>query len=129
MTPLAHKLGIDPSLSFYDIYSLTDPDLLSIIPRPALALLVIIPMTPAWDANRLAEDGPTDDPKGWYEGKGPSEPVIWFNQTIGHACGSIGLIHCLLNGPASAYIQPNTFLSRARDAVVDLPMSMSIRIL
>ena len=63
------------------------------VPRPALALLVIIPMTPTWDASRTAEDAGKPE----YAGKGDAEPVIWFKQTIGNACGSIGLIHCLLN--------------------------------
>ena len=102
MTHLAHTLGFNPGLSFHDIYSLTDADLLSFIPRPVLALLVIIPMTPTWHAAREAEDAD----KGPYEGSGKQEPVIWFKQTIGHACGSIGLLHCLLNGEAAEHIIP-----------------------
>jgi cobalamin biosynthesis protein CobD/CbiB len=45
MNHLARALGMDDKLSFYDIYSLTDPDLLAFIPRPVYALLVIIPLT------------------------------------------------------------------------------------
>ncbi len=47
MNTLSYKLGLSSSLEFYDIYSLTDLVLLSLIPRPVLALLVIIPITPA----------------------------------------------------------------------------------
>lgn len=118
MTPLAHNLGISPSLQFHDVYSLTDPSLLSLIPRPCLALLVIIPFTPAWHASRVAEDALNSD----YTGKGETEPVIWFKQTIGHACGSIGLIHCLLNGPAKAYIEKGSFLEKLRKDVLPLGM-------
>lgn len=118
MTPLAHKLGISRSLAFHDIYTLTDPDLLSLIPRPCLALLVILPLTPAWHASRVAEDKDQSD----YEGRGDTEPVIWFKQTIGHACGSIGLLHCVLNGPAKAYIQPGSFLENLRKDVLPLGM-------
>ncbi|TGO07024.1 hypothetical protein BTUL_0345g00010 [Botrytis tulipae] len=95
MNALAKKLGLSSDLVFYDVYSLTDPGLWSMIPRPVHALLVILPLTPSWNTSRLAED----TPPSVYEGSGRDEPVIWFKQTIGHACGSIGLLHCLINGP------------------------------
>lgn len=43
MSNLAHKLGLSTNLNFHDVYSLTDPDLLAIAPRPAQALLFIYP--------------------------------------------------------------------------------------
>lgn len=110
MNHLARTLGLSPSLSFYDVYSLTDPDLLAFIPRPVHALLVIIPWTEGWDEERKAED----DGKGEYQGKGQDEPVIWFKQTIGNACGSIGLVHCLLNSKAAEYIEPGSTLDEIR---------------
>jgi ubiquitin carboxyl-terminal hydrolase L3 len=110
MNHLARALGLDDTLSFYDIYSLTDADLLAFIPRPVFALLVIIPLTPTWHEARQSED----KDKGEYEGKGEDEPVIWFKQTIGNACGSIGLVHSLLNSDASAHIKPNSTLDKIR---------------
>ncbi|KAK3209213.1 hypothetical protein GRF29_69g1161648 [Pseudopithomyces chartarum] len=118
MNHLAHALGLDASLSFYDVYSLTDPDLLAFIPRPVLALLVIIPMTPTWNEARIAED----KDKTEYTGKGEDEPVIWFTQTIGHACGSIGLVHALLNSEASKFIKPGSTLDTIRKEA--LPKAM-----
>jgi ubiquitin carboxyl-terminal hydrolase L3 len=118
MNALSSRLGLSPSLQFHDVYSLTEPSLLSLIPRPALALLVIIPLTPAWHANRITEDSP----KGEYQGKGNDEPVIWFKQTIGHACGSIGLLHCLINGPAKGHILPGTTLAKIREEAIPLGM-------
>jgi len=118
MTPLAHKLGLSPSLEFHDVYSLSDPDLLSLIPRPVHALLVILPLTPAWHASRIAKDAELGD----YAGKGPSEPVVWFKQTIGHACGSIGLIHCVMNGSAKSHILPDSTFAQLRDAAIPLGM-------
>lgn len=118
MNATAAKLGLSSSLQFYDVYSLDEPELLAHIPRPALALLVIIPLTTAWDQNRKAEDEYKQD----YAGSGPEEPVIWFKQTIGHACGSIGLLHCLINGPAVEFITPNSDLSNVRDQAIPLTM-------
>ncbi|KAF1914517.1 hypothetical protein BDU57DRAFT_296692 [Ampelomyces quisqualis] len=118
MNSLARSLGLDDSLSFFDIYSLTDPDLLAFIPRPVYALLVIIPLTPTWNEARQAED----KDKSEYEGKSEQEPVIWFKQTIGNACGSIGLVHSILNSEASDYIRPGSVLDKVREAA--LPKSM-----
>lgn len=43
MSDLAHKLGLSTEHNFHDVYSLTDADLLAIVPRPAQALLFIYP--------------------------------------------------------------------------------------
>jgi ubiquitin carboxyl-terminal hydrolase L3 len=117
MTPLSHTLGLSTSLHFEDIYSL-DQGFLAHLPRPVLALLVIIPLTPAWHASRIAEDSS----KPSYTGKGPSEPVVWFKQTIGHACGSIGLLHCMINGPAKSYLSDGSIAARLREAAIPLRM-------
>jgi len=120
MTSLAHTLGLRNDLVFYDVYSLTDADLLSFIPRPALALLVIIPMSPAWKASREEEDSTREE----YAGSGDGEPVIWFKQTIRHACGLIGLIHCLCNLPdvpeTKNAIQPGSLIDRIKKEVTPL---------
>jgi ubiquitin carboxyl-terminal hydrolase L3 len=72
MSQMAKKSGLSSELQFYDVYSLDDPELLTHIPRPAVALPVIIPLTPAWDRSRRAED----DDKEPCAGLGPDEPVI-----------------------------------------------------
>lgn len=118
MNHLSRSIGLDEKLSFYDIYSLTDADLLAFIPRPVYALLVIIPLTPTWSEARQAED----KDKGEYQGKGPEEPVIWFKQTIGNACGSIGLVHSLLNSGAAEYIKPGSVLDQIREQALPKPM-------
>lgn len=119
MNQLAAKLGLSSDLQFYDVYSLDETELLAHIPRPVLALLVIIPWTPSWDRNRKAEDAHIED----YTSLGPDEPVIWFKQTIGHACGSIGLLHSLINGPAKKYIKPDSDLAKIREDAIPLDMT------
>jgi ubiquitin carboxyl-terminal hydrolase L3 len=58
MTPLAHSMGLSKDLEFYDVYSLSDPELLAHIPRPVFALLVILPLTPAY-VNLLPSTDPS----------------------------------------------------------------------
>ncbi|KAK5129892.1 hypothetical protein LTR08_002728 [Meristemomyces frigidus] len=119
MNQLATTLGLSSELQFYDVYSLDEPEQLAHIPRPALALLVIIPLTPAWDRSRKAEDADKEP----YTGFGTNEPVIWFKQTIGHACGSIGVLHSLINGPAVDFIKPDSDLAAIRSLAIPLSMT------
>jgi ubiquitin carboxyl-terminal hydrolase L3 len=119
MNELAARLGLSSELQFYDVYSLDELELLADIPRPVLALLVIIPLTPAWDRNRKAEDADKEP----YTGFGSDEPVIWFKQTIGHACGSIGVLHSAINGPAVDFIKPDSDLAEIRNLAIPLDMT------
>lgn len=118
MNVLSSKLGLGDRLEWVDVYSLTEPSLLEMIPRPVLALLVIIPLTPIWKSNRETEDAD----KGEYQGKGEAEPVVWFKQTIGNACGSIGLLHCLINGPAKQFVKEGSIAAKLREGAVPLGM-------
>ncbi|KAK2001627.1 ubiquitin carboxyl-terminal hydrolase, family 1 [Colletotrichum falcatum] len=116
MTSLLHKLGLSPALSVHDVYSLTDPDMLSFVPRPALAVLLVFPVSAAYESHRLAEDSLLEE----YKGKGPNEPVIWFRQTIRNACGLMGLLHAVANGPAREYIQKPSDLDALIENAVPL---------
>ncbi|PSS10883.1 hypothetical protein M430DRAFT_30761 [Amorphotheca resinae ATCC 22711] len=123
MNALAKKLGLEPTLRFYDVYSLDDEELLALIPRPVYALLVILPLTRAWDEERRRED------EGREKEGGVGGPILYFPQTIGHACGSIGLLHCLLNGPAKAHILPNSILARIRETANPLDVNARAQLL
>ncbi|KAK3353010.1 hypothetical protein B0T25DRAFT_199157 [Lasiosphaeria hispida] len=108
MTTLLHTLGLSPALQIHDVYSLTDPDMLAFIPRPALALLLVFPVSAAYESHRLAEDSLATP----YQGKGADEPVLWFRQTIRNACGLMGLLHAAANGPARGLIKEGSDLER-----------------
>jgi Ubiquitin carboxyl-terminal hydrolase, family 1 len=100
MNTLIHKLGLSRSLSFHDVFSIDDPDLLAFVSRPANALLLVFPVSITYERYRKEEDA--NRPQ--YEGKGPEEPVLWYRQTIGNACGLMGLLHAVSNGPAKDFI-------------------------
>lgn len=107
-TDLVHRLGVSPSLAFHDVYSL---DLLSLIPRPAHALIFIAP-APIYYAVRKKHDNYTDSKQITYNSSGPDEPILWFKQTIGHACGLYSLVHAVGNGSAAQLIQPDSLLDK-----------------
>lgn len=130
MNALISKIGLPLNFEFHDIYSLTDPSLLAFIPRPVHALLVILPLTTAWHASRVAED--KDKAKDGGYGTGDAEEwggTIWFKQTIGHACGSIGALHCCLNGAARHHILPGSTLAQIHDAAIPLAMEERAKML
>ncbi|KAI9757161.1 MAG: UDP-glucose-4-epimerase [Chaenotheca gracillima] len=108
MTSLVHKLGLSQALSFTDVYSITDPDLLSFLPRPSHALLLVFPVSKTYEEHRHSEDASRSE----YTSKGPQEPVMWFKQTIRNACGLIGLLHAVANGEARTFVQDNTPLAK-----------------
>lgn len=102
MSSLLWKLGLSKSLSFHDVFSIDEPDLLAFVPRPAYALLLVFPVSDTYEKFRHEEDASTHD----YAGSGEEENVIWYKQTIGNACGLIGLLHSVSNGKARDYVTP-----------------------
>lgn len=106
MTTLLHKLGLSKALQVHDVYSITEPELLAFVPRPALALLLVFPVSATYESARLAEDAGAEE----YAGKGEGEPVLWFKQTIRNACGLMGLLHAVSNGPAKDFVGKSSFL-------------------
>ncbi|KAJ9133681.1 Ubiquitin carboxyl-terminal hydrolase [Pleurostoma richardsiae] len=106
-TELIHRLGASEALQFHDVLSLDDTDLLDFIPRPALALILVFPTTPAYES-KIAEQ---DRSKADYAKSGDDEDVVWYRQTINNACGFYGILHAVSNGDARDFIVPSSHLS------------------
>lgn len=87
---LAHKLGLSPVLSFQDVYSITDPELLAFLPQPVLALIMLFPITDSYEEYRKQQDKAIAN---------DSDGAVWFKQTIGNGCGLYALLHVLANLP------------------------------
>lgn len=97
-THLIRELGVK-QLEFQDILSI-DPDLLAMIPRPVLALVLIVPTTEKYETQKAREEASRRE----YTGYGDAEDVIWFQQSINNACGLYAILHSVCNGPAKKYI-------------------------
>ncbi|MCJ1436541.1 ubiquitinyl hydrolase 1 [Xylographa pallens] len=108
MSSLLHQLGMSKSIGFHDVYSIDDPELLAFVPRPAYALLLVFPVNERYEKFRSQEDSSKPE----YQGSGPGEEVMWFKQTIGNACGLIGLLHGASNGPVKTFIEHGSDLER-----------------
>lgn len=105
-TQLIHQLGVSTSLAFHDVLSIDDPDLLALIPRPALALVLVFPTSTAYEEQKAKDEISRDD----YVGSGDEEPVMWYRQTINNACGLYGILHAVSNGDARHFISESSTL-------------------
>jgi ubiquitin carboxyl-terminal hydrolase L3 len=96
-TQLLHALGGSKNLAFHDIYSL---DLLSHIPRPVYALILVFPTSPAYEEQKAVFEAEREE----YNGAGEDEDVMWFRQTINNACGLYAILHAICNGEGLGFI-------------------------
>ena len=88
-TELMHDLGASSDLQFIDIWSLEDDDI-GFIPRPILALILILPPCPTYEEQRDTQNITTHDENG---------ELVWMKQTINNACGLYGIMHSVCNIP------------------------------
>lgn len=95
-TELIHELGLSKSVSFQDVLSLDDPELLAFLPRPAYALVLVFPTTEAYEERIKTKEAEVDE----YRGSGAGEDVVFFKQTINNACGLYAILHAVCNGEA-----------------------------
>lgn len=117
-TSLVHDLGVSKDVSFYDVYSIDDPDLLALIPRPAYALIFITPAK-MYYASREADKIASDVVNTTYNEAG-DDPIMWFKQTIGNACGLYALIHSIANGQGRKFVQKDSFIDKLLHQVTPL---------
>ncbi|KAJ3152492.1 Ubiquitin carboxyl-terminal hydrolase isozyme L3 [Geranomyces variabilis] len=91
MNKYSQRLGVSSAWSFTDVWGLDD-DLLAFIPRPVRAVVLLFPITEKYEEFRRAEEAQIRE-----DGQIVSPHVFFVRQTIGNACGTIGLLHALVN--------------------------------
>ncbi|KAI0731220.1 cysteine proteinase [Earliella scabrosa] len=93
LTEWSAKAGLVKKLAhFEDIYGL-DPELLAMVSQPVKAVILVFPITESYEQKRREEDR-----RIATEGQHPIDPTIfWMKQTISNACGTMALLHALIN--------------------------------
>ncbi|RKP01681.1 hypothetical protein CXG81DRAFT_4066, partial [Caulochytrium protostelioides] len=86
-------LGVQTALRFGDVYGFDD-DALSFVPRPVHAVLALFPLTPKLEAARQQRIADADAGRVLVP---PVEEAQFIHQTIPNACGTIAVLHALLN--------------------------------
>mmetsp|Transcript_5512 Transcript_5512/g.15358 ORF Transcript_5512/g.15358 Transcript_5512/m.15358 type:complete len:236 (+) Transcript_5512:123-830(+) len=107
MNSFVEKLGADTSSwAFCDVFGL-DPELLMMVPQPVLAVLMVFPIT---DQSEKAKD---EEEERLSKAGQEVSPDLWYTrQTVGNACGTIGLLHAISNNTAVVPIADGSFLQR-----------------
>lgn len=95
MTALGRELGLASTLAWQDVFSLDETELLALLPRPAHAILLVFPVSEAHNKARETDQ---------EQSSNVESEIIWIKQTIGNACGLMGLLHSLINGSARHHI-------------------------
>jgi len=101
------KLGVSTSQwQFCDVFG-TDPELLLMIPRPVIAVLLLFPIT---DNTEKADSAEAEHIK---KTGGVSSNNLWFmKQTVGNACGTVGVIHSVANNLHQLNIPPSSHFGK-----------------
>ncbi|OAY56763.1 ubiquitin carboxyl-terminal hydrolase 3 [Manihot esculenta] len=86
----------------YDVYGL-DEELLEMVPKPVLAVLFLFPITQQSEEERMRQEGVN---------KEPSSKVYFMKQTVGNACGTIGLLHAVGNITSDIKLFEGSFLDK-----------------
>ncbi|KAH8745670.1 ubiquitin carboxyl-terminal hydrolase, family 1 [Diaporthe sp. PMI_573] len=119
---LIHLLGSTDDLSFQDVISLDEP---SLLPRPAIAMILVFPTTDRYAEHITIEDSKLDEPN--YNNN--DEDIVWFKQLINNACGLYGVLHALCNGCARTMHRPDSLIARLLKDCSSLPSTERSRLL
>jgi len=96
LTKYARALGAPSSSSFADVYGLEE-ELLAMVPGKALALLLLFPITKTYEDKRVEQQKELtklkDEREKDDEERDSSSFPYFTRQTIGNACGTVGLLH------------------------------------
>ncbi|KAL2489699.1 ubiquitin C-terminal hydrolase 3 [Forsythia ovata] len=96
-------LGVPPDeAECFDVYGL-DEELLEMVPKPVLAVLFLYPITSQSEEERIKQDSIVKEPSGG---------VYFMKQTVGNACGTIGLLHAVGNITSEIKLLEGSFLDR-----------------
>lgn len=106
--------NVPTQYSWQDVFGL-DPELLAMVPGAdtTLAVLLLFPITA--DTENLRKEEQLK-----LANTAPPTDVYFMKQTIGNACGTIGLLHCVANLTDQLNIDPNSFISQFLEATKDL---------
>eukprot|EP01135_Chromosphaera_perkinsii_P010870 Nk52_evm1s2269 gene=Nk52_evmTU1s2269 len=88
------SLGVPDHFYFTDVYGL-DPELLSMVPQPVLAVLLLFPFSPAHKEHE--KSAAVRDKTVSVHAPPPNNNLFFMKQTISNACGTMGIIHGVAN--------------------------------
>lgn len=91
MNKFLQKLGVPPSWSIVDVMGL-DTDMLSWVPRPVIAVLLLFPTSDVYEQHKLQEENTIKE-----KGQEVTSKVFYMKQNLSNACGTVALVHSVAN--------------------------------
>ena len=89
MNSFLSKLGVPGDWEMCDVFGL-DPELLLMLPQPCLAVMLLFPVTEKYhEFSREQEEA--------MRGVEISDKLYYMKQTISNACGTVALMHSVIN--------------------------------
>lgn len=91
MNKYLKKLGVSDKWNLVDVMGL-EPEMLSWVPRPVAAVLLLFPLSEAYEQHKAKEDSEISS-----KGQEITSKVFYMKQNLNNACGTIALVHCIAN--------------------------------
>ncbi|OQR86527.1 ubiquitin carboxyl-terminal hydrolase [Achlya hypogyna] len=106
MNEYIKRMGLpaDSAFEFCDVYS-TEDWALDMVPRPVLAVIMLFPIKAHTEAYAKAEHERIEK-----NGQAVSPNVYYMKQTVGNACGTVGILHALGNAGEHMTFTHGSFL-------------------
>lgn len=107
MNTFIEKMGVDISkFSFQDVFS-TEDWALEMVARPVVGVVMLFPIKESTEEFAKKQQEKID-----AEGQIVHKDVYFMKQTVGNACGTIGILHCIANARPAISIKPDSYLER-----------------
>jgi ubiquitin carboxyl-terminal hydrolase L3 len=101
MGEYVHALGVPRSWCWSDVYGF-DAELLAMVPQPVKAVVLLFPISEASERRKQEQEAHVAAPV--------SERVYFMTQTVGNACGTVGILHALCNQADELQLEPGSWL-------------------
>eukprot|EP00794_Sanderia_malayensis_P006832 gene6832-7600_t len=99
------SLGVGTNWQFFDVFGL-DSELLCMVPQPCCALLLLFPISENYKKFKEIEHNEIV-----AKGQTLSGNVYFMKQTVGNACGTVGIIHAIANNTEQIQLGDGFFKS------------------
>lgn len=109
-------LGVaEGEVEFNDVYGFDD-ELLEMVPKPVLAVLFLYPYTAQKELEKKVEEQHVSG----AQSKEPSKNVYFTKQTVGNACGTIGILHAIGNATSEIKLAEGSYFDRFFKATANM---------
>ena len=106
LTLYVRSLGVSGPYQFQDVFGV-DHDILNLVPGPPLAVCLLFPLSEASEDHARREQERIEE-----KGQVVDKDLYFIRQTVGNACGTIAVIHAILNNYDFLDLDENKFFGK-----------------